>query len=131
VLLRLQGEARFLDEAHEEEETAAVVDRFLVKKLGREFLVRVDDIDWIESSGNYVTLHVGGRLYPLRETMTNIERRLRESGFARVHRTAIVNMDRVAEIEPFDTGDARARLEGGQFVPVSRRYRSALRAELG
>ncbi|MEM9301022.1 MAG: LytTR family DNA-binding domain-containing protein [Pseudomonadota bacterium] len=131
VLLRLQGEARFLAEGREEAPPAPVTDRFLVKKLGREFLVKVDDIDWIEAAGNYVNLHVGRRLYPLRETMGNIEQRLSEAGFVRVHRSAILNMDRVSEIEPFDTGDARARLTGGHVVPVSRRYRAALRAELG
>ena len=132
VLLRLQGEAQFLRESHDEETTTApVTDRFLVKKLGREFLVRVDDIDWVEAAGNYVNLHVGKRLYPLRETMTNIEERLQDTGFIRVHRSAIVNMDRIAEIEPFETGDARARLTGGSEIPVSRRYRSVLKSRLG
>ena len=76
VLMRLQGEAGFLAENREAQKTAAVSDRFLVKKLGREFLVRVDEIDWIESYGNYVNLHVGSRVYPLRETMTRIDERL-------------------------------------------------------
>ncbi|HKJ18823.1 MAG TPA: LytTR family DNA-binding domain-containing protein [Xanthomonadales bacterium] len=130
VLLRLQGEAQFLGETSDEETPPApVTDRFLVKKLGREFLVRVEDIDWIEAAGNYVNLHVGKRLYPLRETMTKIDERLKQAGFIRVHRSAIVNMDRVAEIEPFDTGDARARLTTGAEVPVSRRYRVALKSE--
>src|SRR5690606_27871546 len=109
---------------------APVTDRFLVKKLGREFLVRVEDIDWIEAAGNYVTLHVGERLYPLRETMTAIEQKLDGRGFARVHRGAIVNLDRVRDIEPFDTGDARAHLVSGTAVAVSRRYRQTLKARL-
>jgi len=53
-----------------------VIDRFLVKKLGREFLVKVSDIDWVVSAGNYITLHVGETDYLLRETMANVERRL-------------------------------------------------------
>ncbi|MDX1570860.1 MAG: LytTR family DNA-binding domain-containing protein [Xanthomonadales bacterium] len=130
ILLRLQGEAQFLAEGREEAPPEPVVDRFLVKKLGREFLVKVNDIDWIEAAGNYVNLHVGQRLYPLRETMTNIEARLTDAGFVRVHRSAIVNMDRIAEISPFDTGDAEARLETGAVVPISRRYRSQLREQL-
>jgi len=104
-----------------------VVDRFLVKKLGREFLVRVADIDWIEASGNYVNLRVGTRAYPLRETMAGIESRLAGAGFMRVHRSAIVNLDRVQEIVPFDTGDGEIRLAGEVRVPVSRRYRKELR----
>lgn len=132
IIRRLQGEASFVPEG----EAGAVLpaeipDRFLVKKLGREFLVNVQDIDWIESAGNYVTLHVGDRLYPLRETMSGIESRLETRGFARVHRGAILNLDRVKEIEPFDTGDARAHLTSGGVVPVSRRYRQELRNRLG
>lgn len=130
VLRRWQGEAEFLSEGREEEPSEPVTDRFLVKKLGREFLVKVKDIDWIESSGNYVTLHVDKRLYPLRETMAGIEQRLGAGSFARVHRSAILNLDRVAVIEPFDTGDARAELSNGDVVPVSRRYRQALKARL-
>lgn len=130
VVRRWQGEAEFLVEGKEEQPAEPVVDRFLVKKLGREFLVKVDDIDWIESSGNYVTLHVGDRLYPLRETMSGIERKLAGQGFARVHRTAILNLDRVKVIEPFDTGDARAHLVSGHTVPVSRRYRQVLKDRL-
>lgn len=130
VLRRWQGEAAFLGEGREDAPPAPVTDRFLVKKLGREFLVRVDDIDWIEAAGNYVTLHVGDRLYPLRETMAGIERRLDGRRFARVHRSAIVHLDRVQQIEPFDTGDARAHLRSGAAVPVSRRYRQALKDRL-
>lgn len=130
ILRRWQGEAEFLDQGREDDAPESVIDRFLVKKLGREFLVKVQDIDWIESAGNYVTLHVGQRLYPLRETMGGIEQRLASQGFARVHRGAIVNLDRIREIEPFETGDARAHLVGGGTVPVSRRFRSELKERM-
>lgn len=130
VLRRWQGEAEFISEGREDLVAEPVTDRFLVKKLGREFLVKVDHIDWIEASGNYVNLHVGERLYPLRETMAGIQAKLDGRGFARVHRSAIVNLDRVREIEPFDTGDARAHLLGGGVVPVSRRYRQGLKERL-
>jgi len=130
VLLRLQGEAGFLTEGNNEQATNEMSDRFLVKKLGREFLVRIDEIDWIESSGNYVNLHVGSRVYPLRETMTRIDERLLPMGFQRVHRSAIVNLDRVAEIVAFDTGDGEAKLNTDATVPVSRRFRQELRERL-
>lgn len=129
VIRRLQGEAGFLSEGDTDPEP--VSDRFLVKKLGREFLVRLDDIDWIESSGNYVNLHVGSKVYPLRGTMTGIGERLSTHGFQRVHRSAIVNLDRVAEIVAFDTGDGEARLVSDATVPVSRRFRKELRERLG
>ena len=130
VILRLQGEAGFLTEEKDEQATNGMSDRFLVKKLGREFLVRIDEIDWIESSGNYVNLHVGSRVYPLRETMTRIDERLLPMGFQRVHRSAIVNLDRVAEIVAFDTGDGQAKLRTDATVPVSRRFRQELRERL-
>jgi hypothetical protein len=130
ILLRLQGEAGFLSEEKDEAEDNGTFDRFLVKKLGREFLVRVDEIDWIESCGNYVNLHVGNRVYPLRETMTRIDERLLPMGFQRVHRSAIVNLDRVAEIVAFDTGDGQAKLQTDATVPVSRRFRQELRERL-
>ncbi len=131
VLRRIQGEARFLEEGREENIAQAVTDRFLVKKLGREFLVRVTDIDWVEASGNYVNLHVGTKVYPLRETMTGIEAQLACAGFQRVHRSAIVNLDRVAEIAAFETGDGELRLTSDMRIPLSRRYRRELREKLG
>lgn len=130
ILRRLQGEAGFLSQGKEQTDASPVTDRFLVKKLGREFLVKVADIDWIQASGNYVNLHVDGRVYPLRDTMTAIEARLSDQNFARVHRSAVVNLDRVAEIVPFDTGDGQVRLTDNQEIPVSRRYRKQLRARL-
>jgi len=130
VIRRLQGEAGFLTEAKDEIAAAGISDRFLVKKLGREFLVRIDEIDWIESCGNYVNLHVGRRVYPLRETMTRIDERLLPLGFQRVHRSAIVNLDRVAELVAFDSGDGQAKLQTDVVVPVSRRFRQELRERL-
>lgn len=130
ILRRLRGEAGFLSQGKEQTEASPVTDRFLVKKLGREFLVKVEDIDWIQASGNYVNLHVDGRIYPLRDTMTAIETRLADQNFARVHRSAVVNLDRIAEIVPFDTGDGQLRLIDDQEIPVSRRYRKQLRERL-
>ena len=130
VIRRLQGEAGFLSEEKDEQAVAGLSDRFLVKKLGREFLVRIDEIEWIESCGNYVNLHVGGRVYPLRETMTRIDERLVPLGFQRVHRSAIVNLDRVRELVAFDSGDGQAKLVSDATVPVSRRFRQELRERL-
>ena len=125
VLLRLQGEAGFVGEG--EAPPVPVADRFLVKKLGREFLVRTDEIEWIESAGNYVNLHVSGKVYPLRGTMVQIAERLAPVGFIRVHRQAIVNADLIAAIEVFDSGDGELTLTTDARVPVSRRYRQQLR----
>lgn len=129
ILGRLRGEATIPQE-DEDPTTEARPTRFLVKKLGREFLVKVDDIDWIEAAGNYVNLHVGARLYPLRSTMKGIESQLDEDRFIRVHRSAIVNVDRIAEIEPEPGGDAAITLTSGERLASSRTYRNRLRTQV-
>ncbi len=130
LLLRLQGEARLLDapdEGIEPPEPIERPERFLVRKLGKEFLVAANDIEFLQASGNYVNLHVRGRDYPLRITMAAIEPRMDPTRFVRVHRSWMVNLDCIAEIEPLDTGDARLQLHDGTKVPCSRRYRAVLK----
>ena len=100
--------------------------RFVVRKLGRDFLIDVDDIDRAQANGNYVNLHVAGRVYPMRSTMAALEALLDPSRFVRVHRSHLVNLARVASIEPLDSGDARVHLRDGTIVACSRRHRDAL-----
>jgi hypothetical protein len=129
LLLRLRGEARLLT-APDAGLPADSIDRpsrFLVRKLGAEFLVAAQDIEFLEAAENYVNLHVRGRVYPLRSTMTAIQDRLDPGRFVRVHRSYIVNLAFLEQIEPLDTGDARLLLKNGSRIPCSRRYRSALR----
>lgn len=133
LLLRLQGEASLLG-APDEGQPVDPVDRperFLVRKLGREFLVAADDIEWLQAAGNYVNLRVRGHDYPLRSTIGGIAEKLDPGRFARVHRSYIVNLDQVASIEPLETGDARIHLKDGATLPASRRYRGELRGRLG
>lgn len=145
-MLRLQGEARVLDapEPPPEPATAPPADpappqpvkpappvrpeRFLVRKLRREFLIAAGDIDWLQAEGNYVGLHVNGHDYLLRATLTDFLTQLDPAHFVRVHRSHAVNLARVKEIEPLDGGDARLHMHDGTFVPCSRRYRDALSA---
>ena len=130
VLWRLQGEARLLEapDAGPAVEPIERPGRFLVKKLGKEFLLPADEIESMQAMGNYVNLRVRGRDYPLRSTMTAIETRLDPARFVRVHRSYIVNLDQVDVIEPTDGGDARLRMKDGSMVPCSRRYRDGLRS---
>ena len=132
-LLRRQGEAKLLDEPDEGGPLEPVdrPERFLVRKLGKEFLLAAREIEWLQAAGNYVNLHVRGRDYPLRATMAGIEERLDPARFVRVHRSYLVNLDYLAEIEPLDTGDARLHLRDGAKIPCSRRYRAALRGLAG
>lgn len=133
VLRRVQGEARLLD-APDEGAPAEPVERperFLVRKLGREFLVNAADIEWAQAAGNYVNLHVNQRDYPLRTTIAALEQRLDPGRFQRVHRSYLVNLDQVGAIEPLDTGDARLHLRDGATLPCSRTYRQQLRDRVG
>ncbi|RYZ08514.1 MAG: LytTR family transcriptional regulator [Comamonadaceae bacterium] len=128
-MLRLQGEARVLDapEAARETTPPAVPpprpERFLVRKLRREFLIAAADIEWLQAQGNYVGLHVNGHDYLLRATLTDFLAQLDPARFARVHRSHAVNLDRIREIEALDSGDARLHMHDGTVVPCSRRYR--------
>lgn len=132
-LMRLQGEARLLAEPDDGPAVEPVErpERFLVRKLGKEFLVNAHDIEWLQAAGNYVNLRVRGRDYPLRATMAGIEERLDPTRFVRVHRSHVVNLDYLSEMEPLDTGDARLLMRDGTHVPCSRRYRSQLRERFG
>ncbi len=133
---RLQGEARVLDAPEGAAEPAPQAseeppprpERFLVRKLRREFLIAASDIDWLQAQGNYVGLRVNGHDYLLRATLTDFLAQLDPARYARVHRSFAANLDRVAEIEPLDGGDARLHMRDGTQIPCSRRYRDALRA---
>ena len=131
--LRLQGEASLLvtPETGPAVEPVGRPERFLVRKLGREFLVAVEGIEWLQASGNYVNLHMEGHDYPLRSTIGGIESKLDPDRFVRIHRSYIVNLDRVASIEPLDSGDSRIHLKDGMALPCSRRYRQGLRERVG
>jgi hypothetical protein len=132
-VMRFQGEARLLAEPDvgPPVEPVEQPERFLVRKLGKEFLLSAREIEWLQAAGNYVNLHVRARDYPLRATMAGIEARLDAQRFVRVHRSYVVNLDFLAEIEPLDTGDARLWMRDGMKIPCSRRYRAALRERFG
>lgn len=100
--------------------------RLMVKSAGRVVFLRVDEIDWIEAAGSYVRLHVGRDGHLLHEGITSVASRLDPTRFARVHRSTIVNLDRVRELQPWFHGDAIAILRDGTRIQVSRTYRDAL-----
>ena len=129
LLLRLQGEARLLDAPDDGPELESIErpERFLVRKLGKEFLIAAAEVEYLQASGNYVNLHLHARDYPLRTTMAAIEPRMDPNKFLRVHRSYMVNLDFIKQIEPLDTGDARILMKDGSMIPCSRRYRSALK----
>lgn len=100
--------------------------RVMVKSRGRVIFLKVEEIDWIETSANYVELHVGKLVYLLRETLSALEEKLDPQQFARVHRTTIVNLDRIQELQPWSHYDFIVLLKDGTKLRMSRRYRANL-----
>jgi hypothetical protein len=106
----------------------ALPERFAVRRKGREIMVEVADIDWIEASGNYAVLHVGEETFEIRSSLTKLEGELDPKRFVRVHKSHLVNIARVVEVTPWVNGDWRIRLQGGAEVNLSRRYRQRFEA---
>jgi two-component system LytT family response regulator len=105
--------------------------RVLVRSEGRIRFVPVADIDWIEAADNYARLHVGPERHLVRETMANLEARLDPAQFARIHRSSIVNIARIRELQPTFNGEYAVLLSTGAKLTLSRGYREALRERIG
>jgi two-component system LytT family response regulator len=105
--------------------------RLVVKKSGTRLLVGVEEIDWIEAADYCVKIHTPGRTHVIRESLNHLEQRLDPSRFFRAHRSAIVNLDRVQEIQPTPHGDLTLLLTTGARVRLSRSRRVALEGQLG
>jgi two-component system LytT family response regulator len=106
------------------------LDRVAVKVDGVLRIVRTADIDWWETDGNYVRLHVGPSSHLIRATATSIESQLDPRQFLRIHRRYIVNIDRVVEVQPWFGGDSIVLLKGGAKLRLSRTYRERLHSRL-
>jgi two-component system, LytTR family, response regulator len=104
--------------------------RFLVRTGGRVLFLRAEDIDWIEAADYYVKVHVAGRVHMLRETMASLEGRLDPTTFFRVHRSAIVNLERVQELQPFSKREHVLVLRDGTRLRLTRSRREGLEALL-
>jgi two-component system LytT family response regulator len=107
------------------------LDRVAVRTDGVLKVVRTADVDWLETDGNYIRLHVGAASHLLRMTAAAIEPQLDPRAFIRVHRRYIVNVDRIVEVQPWFAGDAILILRNGARLRVSRTYRERLHARLG
>lgn len=105
--------------------------RFLVRSRGRMQLIPASQVDWIGAAGNYAELHVGEETHLVRGTMSGLEARLPEERFVRIHRSTIVNLDRIESLHPWSHGDLEVVLVNGTRLRLSRRYRGALEAMFG
>lgn len=124
-IAQLKGEARVFQRTEETQQPQ--YERLLVKKLGKEFIIKVNEVDWLESSGNYVNLHIGERIYPIRATLTNLSQQLQVKGFCRIHRSFTIRMDAIESIAHNSSGDSEVTLIGGKKLPLSRRYKEQLK----
>jgi two-component system, LytTR family, response regulator len=120
-----------LRRASKEVRAAHPLRRFIVQVGGRLQLVDARNVVWLEAAANYVELHLEGRRHVVRGSLTSIAQRLDPERFARVHRSAVVNLDWVRELRPISHGDYRVILRNGDEVKLSRRYRHELPATLG
>jgi two-component system LytT family response regulator len=101
-------------------------ERLVIKTAGRVFFLKTEDVDWIEAAGNYVKLHCGRDAHLLRETMSHLEARLDPNKFLRIHRSTLVNIDRIKELHPLFSGDYTVLLRNGAELILSRSYRDRL-----
>jgi two-component system LytT family response regulator len=107
------------------------LERLVIRSGGRVFFLRADEIDWVEAAANYVRLHVGRESHLLRETINSLASRLDPDKFLRIHRSTIVNLERVKELQPWFHGDFVVILRDGTQLTSSRSYREQLRNLLG
>jgi two-component system, LytTR family, response regulator len=105
--------------------------RILVKDDGRMFFVKTTEIDWIEADRNYVRLHVGKVAHTIRERISHLEETLDPRMFARIHRSTIVNLNRVREMQQWFSGDYVVILEDGTRLRLSRHYRDRVEKQVG
>lgn len=105
---------------------SSAVDRLAIKDRGRIVVVRVAEIDWIGAAKDYLTVHVKGKTWLMRETIAAMELRLALSGFVRIHRSILVNIDRVAELRPQDKGEYLVLLKDGTELKLTRSYHASV-----
>ncbi len=105
--------------------------RLIIRSAGRIFFVRVEEIDWLEAADNYVRIHVNRESHLIRDTLQSLEGRLDPSKFLRIHRSTVVNFDRIKELQPLFHGDYVVRLQDGTELTLTRNYKEKLTGPLG
>lgn len=106
------------------------IDRVVIRASGRIYFLKTEEIDWIEAAGDYLSLHSGSRSHLIRETMSNFHAKLDSRKFLRIHRSTIVNVERIKDIQPLFKGEYVITLTGGKRLKSSRGYRHQLQSLL-
>jgi two-component system LytT family response regulator len=112
-------------------QSPAKLERLIVKTNGRIIFLRIEEIDWMEAAGNYVKLHVGSETHLMRETMNKLEEQLNPQQFIRIHRSTIINIAKIKELQPYFNGEYTVTLQNNTTVILSRGYRESFTAILG
>ena len=107
------------------------LERLVIKASGRIYFLETAEIDWIEAEGNYVSVHSAKKSHLLRETISSLEAQLDPKKFLRIHRSSIVRIDRIQELQPWFHGEYRIILQNGTQLTLSRNYRDKLQEALG
>jgi two-component system LytT family response regulator len=107
------------------------IERLVIKAAGRIYFLETSEIDWIGAEGNYVSVHSGKKSHLLRETISSLESQLDPKKFVRIHRSSIVRIDRIQELQPWFHGEFRIILQDGTQLTLSRNYRDNLQEALG
>jgi two-component system LytT family response regulator len=107
------------------------LERLVIKASGRIYFLETTEIDWIEAEGNYVSVHCAKKSHLLRETISSLEAQLDPKKFLRIHRSSIVRIDRIQELQPWFHGEYRIILQNGTQLTLSRNYRDKLQEALG
>lgn len=107
------------------------LERLVIKAAGRIYFLETNEIDWIEAEGNYVSVHSARKSHLLRETISSLESQLDPKKFVRVHRSSIVRLDRIKELQPWFHGEYRIILNDGTQLTLSRNHRDKLQEALG
>lgn len=102
------------------------LNRILVKSSDKNIFVDVSDIRWIECAGNYLKLHLAEKTYMIRSSLKNLKSKLNPLQFVRIHRSWMVNINEVKEIEPWFSGDSKVVLSDGKTLRMSRNYKDNL-----
>jgi two-component system LytT family response regulator len=107
------------------------VDRFVVKNAGEVLFLKISEVDWIEAADYYACLHVGPRTHLIRRSMSDLDQDLDQTSFCRIHRSTIVNLERIRGLKLSEDGEYEAVLDSGTRLRLSRRYRRQLQSRLG
>lgn len=125
-----QGQKAKPVQANQTSAEARYIDRLMVKSGARIVFLKTEEIDWIEAADYYVLLHTGNKSHLLREALTELESKLDPQKFVRIHRSTIINVDRVKELQMQGSGDYVVILDDGEKLKLSRRRREKLQLRL-